>query len=112
MTPWPRHVVHGVENEKKPWLSSMTPRPPHVGHTRGVVPGLAPVPWHVGAGGLGRELERGGHAVDGVDERQVQLGLEVLAPPRPDPAPGGAGARRGAAAEQVAEEVAEAVAGS
>src|SRR4051812_17242648 len=45
-TPVPWQVVHGVENEKKPWLSSVTPRPPHVGHTWGVVPDLAPVPWH------------------------------------------------------------------
>ena len=30
ITPEPWHVRHGEENEKKPWLSSTTPRPPHV----------------------------------------------------------------------------------
>ena len=60
-TPLPRHVGHGSsmtvppppqrrhgdENENRPWLSSMTPRPPHCGHSFGVVPGRAPEPWHV-----------------------------------------------------------------
>ncbi len=30
-----------------PWLSSTTPRPPQFEQTLGVVPGLAPEPWHV-----------------------------------------------------------------
>src|SRR5437763_16991836 len=62
-TPVPRHVGHGDStmvprpeqrgharlNEKGPWLSSTAPRPPHCGHTTGVVPGAAPLPrqvWH------------------------------------------------------------------
>ena len=45
--PAPPQRRHGVENENRPWLSSMTPRPPHCGHSFGVVPGRAPEPWHV-----------------------------------------------------------------
>src|SRR5882757_341072 len=46
--PVPWQFEHGCEIEKIPWLSVSTPRPPHTGHTFGLVPGLAPVPWQVG----------------------------------------------------------------
>src|SRR4051794_25287375 len=60
-TPVPRHVGHGSstttpapwqarqgeENEKNPWFSSITPRPPHCEQTFGCVPGREPLPWHV-----------------------------------------------------------------
>ena len=36
-----------MEKLKNPWFSSSTPRPPHRGHVRGVVPGRAPEPWQV-----------------------------------------------------------------
>src|SRR3546814_1013558 len=48
--PRPPHAGHGDENEKRPWLSDTTPRPPQLAHCRGLVPGLAPDPeqvWHV-----------------------------------------------------------------
>src|SRR5205085_11275147 len=60
------------------------------------------------AGRTGRvagDVDRGGDAVDGVEERQVELGLEVSAPLRP--LPGEPGAARAAAASEAAEEVAE-----
>src|SRR6478735_8534984 len=47
ITPVPWHWRHGEENEKNPWFSSITPRPPHSEQTFGCVPGLAPLPWHV-----------------------------------------------------------------
>src|SRR4051794_10412179 len=45
--PAPPHCEHGCEMEKRPcpWLSM--PRPWQRGQTRGLVPGLAPVPAHV-----------------------------------------------------------------
>src|SRR5438270_2815709 len=46
--PVPWQLEHGWAIEKIPWLSVSTPRPPHTGHTFGVVPGFAPVPWQVG----------------------------------------------------------------
>src|SRR5436305_14117295 len=60
-TPLPLHVGHGDSTivprplhrgqarlkENGPWFSSTAPRPPHVGHTTGVVPGAAPLPWQV-----------------------------------------------------------------
>ena len=48
--PEPPQFEHGCEIEKMPWLCDSTPRPSHTGHTRGEVPGFAPVPWHVGHG--------------------------------------------------------------
>ena len=59
-TPLPRHVGHafstiiprpphcgqGWLNENGPWFSSTVPRPAQRGHTTGLVPGAAPVPWH------------------------------------------------------------------
>src|SRR4051812_22274952 len=45
--PVPPHVRHGWLNENSPWLSSSTPRPPHVEQMTGDVPGAAPVPLHV-----------------------------------------------------------------
>jgi hypothetical protein len=42
--PLPRQSVHGSENPKAPWLLLITPEPLHVGHTFGLVPGLAPLP--------------------------------------------------------------------
>jgi hypothetical protein len=47
IVPFPRQRGQGWESEKKPWLSAMTPRPPHWGQTTGAVPGLAPDPWQV-----------------------------------------------------------------
>ncbi len=46
-TPAPPQARHGEENEKKPWFSSITPRPPHCEQTFGWVPGLAPLPLQV-----------------------------------------------------------------
>ena len=46
-TPRPWQAVHGLEKEKRPWLSSTTPRPLQTRQVRGVVPGLAPEPEHV-----------------------------------------------------------------
>src|SRR3954449_4935932 len=46
--PEPPHFEHGVEIENSPWPWDSIPRPWHLGHTRGLVPGLAPVPWQVG----------------------------------------------------------------
>src|ERR1700757_4369718 len=46
--PEPPQFEHGWEIEKIPWLWDSIPRPSHTGHTFGVVPGLAPVPRHVG----------------------------------------------------------------
>src|SRR4051812_762610 len=43
--PEPPHFEHGVEIENSPWPWDSIPRPWHLGHTRGLVPGLAPVPW-------------------------------------------------------------------
>src|SRR4051794_41925825 len=45
--PEPPQREQGCEIEKRPWSSPSTPRPWHCGHTRGVVPGRAPVPAHV-----------------------------------------------------------------
>src|SRR5947209_15927264 len=47
IVPLPLHCGQARLNENGPWLSSTAPRPPHVGHTTGVVPGAAPLPWHV-----------------------------------------------------------------
>src|SRR3954467_7817191 len=46
--PWQRE--HGCEIENSPWPWDSMPRPLHFGHTRGEVPGLAPVPRQVGQG--------------------------------------------------------------
>ena len=46
--PDPWQLEHGCDIEKTPWLWASIPRPLHTGHTRGVVPGLAPEPWQVG----------------------------------------------------------------
>src|SRR3954452_25083386 len=45
--PAPPHCEHGCEMEKRPWPWLSMPRPWQRGHTRGLVPGLAPVPAHV-----------------------------------------------------------------
>src|SRR5436190_21289168 len=44
--PRPPQVVHGAENPNSPWLSVVTPAPPHVGHVVIDEPGVAPDPWH------------------------------------------------------------------
>ena len=88
----------------------MTPRPPQVEQITGAVPGAAPVPPQVEQATSLVTLTVVVTPADGVDEGQVQLGLEVLAPagtgrgPRPPPAPAAA-----AAAEDAAEQVAEVV---
>lgn len=46
--PRPPQATHGDENEKNPWLSSLTPRPPHWAHIWGVDPGRDPLPPHTG----------------------------------------------------------------
>ena len=48
--PAPPQREQGWEIENRPWPSASTPRPWHWGHTLGVVPGRAPVPWQVGQG--------------------------------------------------------------
>src|SRR3954469_10579965 len=45
--PEPPHCEHGWEIENSPWPWLSIPRPWQRGHTRGLVPGLAPVPAHV-----------------------------------------------------------------
>src|SRR3954447_16228062 len=45
--PEPPHCEHGCEIENSPWPWLSMPRPWQRGHTRGLVPGLAPVPAHV-----------------------------------------------------------------
>src|ERR1700749_109933 len=54
--PLPRQSVHGSEKPKAPWLLLITPEPLQVGHTFGLVPGLAPLPWQFvhGAGLVSR----------------------------------------------------------
>src|ERR1700737_1194922 len=54
--PLPRQSVHGSEKPKAPWLLLITPEPLQVGHTFGLVPGLAPLPWQLvhGAGLVSR----------------------------------------------------------
>ena len=44
IVPRPLQCGQARLNENGPWLSSTAPRPPHVGHTTGVVPGAAPLP--------------------------------------------------------------------
>ena len=41
LVPRPAQSGQGELNEKKPWFSSSTPRPPQVGHVTGVDPGSA-----------------------------------------------------------------------
>ena len=86
----------------------MTPRPPHCGHSLGVVPGLAPEPLHVEHWA---SLVRCSVVVmpcDGVDEVERQLGLDVGAAPRADARARAAAAAPAAPAEHLAEQVAEA----
>src|SRR3954454_5898655 len=45
--PVPPHCEHGCEIENRPWPWDSMPRPWQRGQTRGLVPGLAPVPEHV-----------------------------------------------------------------
>src|SRR3954464_511201 len=45
--PAPPHCEHGCEIENSPWPCDSMPRPWQRGHTRGLVPGLAPGPAHV-----------------------------------------------------------------
>src|ERR1700757_308519 len=54
--PLPRQSVHGSEKPNAPWLRLITPEPLHVGHTFGLVPGCAPLPWQLvhGAGLVSR----------------------------------------------------------
>src|ERR1700741_2935579 len=54
--PVPRQSVHGSENPNAPWLRLITPEPLQVGHTLGLVPGRAPLPWQLvhGAGLVSR----------------------------------------------------------
>src|SRR5450759_286384 len=46
--PLPPHRLHGRDTPKRPcpWLT--WPVPLHTGHVFGLVPGAAPLPWHVG----------------------------------------------------------------
>ena len=100
--PLPRHSVHGSENPNAPWLRLMTPAPLQFGHTFGLVPGRAPLPWQLVHGaGL---VSRSGIATPLVASMkdELGLGLQVVAAPRP------AGPRLlCAAAEQAAEQVAD-----
>src|SRR5215217_4382427 len=45
--PSPPHRPHASDRAKKPWSRLLSPRPEHSGHTRGAVPGAAPVPLHL-----------------------------------------------------------------
>ena len=104
--PRPPHCGQGELNEKKPWLSSSTPRPSQRGQVVGAVPGLAPLPWQVEQAASDTRLTDVSTPVDRVEERQVQLGLEVgaaLGTGTPRRAPSGPPAP--AAAEQAAEQV-------
>ena len=88
-------------SENRPWLSLMTPVPPHPGRSPGGARGGARATAGVAAG-VGGHVDGGGDPVDGVLEGQVQLGLEVAAPrrgpaavPPPTPAAGRRVRRRG-----------------
>ncbi len=54
--PLPLHSVHGSENPNAPWLRLTTQAPLQFGHTLGLVPGRAPLPWQLvhGAGLVSR----------------------------------------------------------
>src|SRR5690348_10947476 len=47
IVPAPWHSRHGSEKLNEPWLREIRPLPWHCGQVRGVVPGLAPLPWQV-----------------------------------------------------------------
>ena len=79
-TPRPWQAVHGLENEKRPWLSSTTPRPLHTRQGVGLSAGLGAGAGAGRADRVGGEVQRGGHAADGVLEVQRQLGLEIVRP--------------------------------
>ena len=81
--PRPPHVGHTCENENGPWSTAIEPAPWHCGHVSGIVPGAAPDPWHVEHVASARNRTVLRDAADRVVERQVQLGLEVLAALRP-----------------------------
>ena len=112
--PEPWQLEHGWDIEKMPWLWDSRPRPLQTGHTRGAVPGLAPVPWQVGQGcevGTASGTWAPLTACSKVSETSVSRSR-----PRCGRAPGAAGARRraapapaplAAAAEQVGEDVGE-----
>src|SRR5271166_4010276 len=54
--PLPLQSAHGSEKPNAPWLRLITPEPLQVGHTFGLVPGRAPLPWQLvhGAGLVSR----------------------------------------------------------
>ena len=100
--PLPRQSVHGSENPNAPWLRLMTPEPLQFGHTFGLVPGRAPLPWQLVHGaGL---VSRSGMVTPLVASRndELRLGLQVVAATRPA-GPG----LLSTASEQAAEQVAD-----
>ena len=79
IVPWPWQRGHGCDSANGPWLRATTPRPWHSGHTLGVVPGLAPLPWQVLAGVGLLDGTRTVDAVQRVVERHGDVGLQVVA---------------------------------
>ena len=80
--PVPRQSSHGSLNPNAPWLRLTMPEPLQRGHTRGLVPGLAPLPWQVVHGdGL---VSRSGTVtpVRCLAEAERRLGLDVATAPR------------------------------
>ena len=77
--PEPPQREHGRVIENTPWPWASTPRPWQTGQTIGEVPGRAPVPRQVRAGGV--RGDRDGHlrALDRLLERQRDRRLEVAA---------------------------------
>src|SRR5690625_1216760 len=91
-SPRPRHSLHGSDNEKPPKLVLSCPVPVHLGHIRGEVPALAPVPLQVGHGASlanWKECVTPSAASRKVSVASVSTSaprrLRVVAPPRPRP---------------------------
>ena len=77
--PEPPQRAHGRVIENRPWPSDSTPRPWQTGHTAGEVPGRAPVPRQVAAGGVRGDGDGHLRALDGLLERQRDGRLQVAA---------------------------------
>ena len=97
--PSPRHWPQVREMAKNPCWSRISPVPPQVGHGRGWVPGLAPLPLQVSQR-WGRWISmRGGGAEGGLLEVELQVVAEV--------GPAGAALAAAVGAEDLAEDLPE-----
>ena len=79
IVPRPPHVGHTCENENGPWSTAIWPEPPQSGHGLGRRARLRAAAVAHRARRLRGERHRRRHAVDRVQEVEVQLGLEVRA---------------------------------